>query len=208
MATKGKLIVVEGLDGSGKTTQAERIFHYLSEPQNKLIFGYKGVHLTREPTSNLIGGLIRSQLSGDWRSSQECLQLLFAADRAFHLEKEVIPLLEKGIVVVSDRYFFSSLAYGALDLDDGWLREINRNFPLPFITFFLDVPPKICLRRIKRERFGMTLFEKEKELVKVRKNYIRLREHFKNFFIIDGRQGIAEVGEEIIRILNLKLSKI
>lgn len=204
---RGKFIVFDGLDGSGKTTQAAAIARNLSEPQNKLIFGLKGVHLTREPTSNLIGGLIRSQLSHDWRSSPQCLQLLFAADRAYHLEKEILPLLERGVAVVSDRYFFSSFAYGALDLDMDWLFEINKKFLVPDISFFIDVSPKICIERIKEERFGMTLFEKEKELAHVRVNYLKLAKRFKNMFVIDGEESIDVVTQLIIKILNVKLQK-
>ena len=198
--------MVEGLDGSGKSTQAAKIFQYLNEPQNKLIFGLKGVHLTREPTSNLIGGLIRSQLSHDWRSSQECLQLLFGADRAYHLEKEVLPLLRKGIAVVCDRYFFSSFAYGGTTPKMmRWLLEINKNFLMPDLTFFLDVSPKTCIERIEGERYTVTLFEKEKELARVRKNYLKLAKEFKNFFVIRGEESAEEVTKEIFAILNRKL---
>jgi len=202
---EGKFIVVEGLDGSGKSTQAERIFRYLNEPQNKLIFGYRGVHLTREPTSNLIGGLIRSQLSHDWQSEQICLQLLFAADRAYHLEKEILPLLARGITVVCDRYFFSSFAYGARDAKTlKWLFEINKNFPMPDLTFYLDVSPATCIHRIEKERYAMTLFEKEKELVSTRMNYRKFARKFKNFFIIDGEKSVEEVWQQIVSVLNRK----
>ena len=95
----GKLIVFEGLDGSGKSTQAELLFSFLKSKGKK-------VHLTSEPTRYLIGGLIKSWVTHDWQSTPECLQLLFAADRAHHLDKEIIPLLKKGITVISDRYFF------------------------------------------------------------------------------------------------------
>ncbi|MCX6758650.1 MAG: dTMP kinase [Candidatus Nealsonbacteria bacterium] len=107
---EGKFIVFEGLDGSGKSTQAEYLVKKLKQDAAKF-------HKTFEPTQYLIGGLIRSFLGNDWKSSADCLQLLFAADRAYHLEKEIFPALEKKLIVVSDRYFFSSFAYGALDCD-------------------------------------------------------------------------------------------
>jgi len=88
---KGKFIVIEGLDGSGSSTQVVRVANFLKERNKK-------IHITKEPTNNLIGGLIRGQLTGDWKSSSECLQLLFAADRAHHLEKELIPLLKKELM--------------------------------------------------------------------------------------------------------------
>src|SRR3989338_8854070 len=105
----GKFIVLEGLDGSGQSTQAANLVDFLNAAAEKLRPGCAGAHLTKEPTNNLIGGLIRAQLTSEWKTKAECLQLLFAADRAHHLEKTVAPLLEKGIWVVSDRYFFSTI---------------------------------------------------------------------------------------------------
>lgn len=105
----GKFIVFDGLDGSGQSTQAGKLVDFLNLPEQKLKFGHTGVQVTKEPTSSLIGGLIRSQLTHEWKSSQECLQLLFSADRAHHLEKEIIPLLERGVTVICDRYFFLQL---------------------------------------------------------------------------------------------------
>lgn len=202
----GKFIVFDGLDGSGQSTQASKIVSYLNESRQKHKFGHSGAHLTKEPTSNLIGGLIRSQLSHDWRSSQLCLQLLFAADRAYHLEKEIIPLLEKGVMVVCDRYFFSSLAYGAVDTVDNvaidWLIKINDNFLLPDLTFFIKVSPKICITRIAKERFGSTLFEKEDILAKVAQNYEKLAKMFKNIYLINGERPVAKITKEITEIIN------
>ncbi len=195
---KGKFIVFEGLDGSGQSTQAERLTQFLSGMGKK-------THLTKEPTNNLIGGLIRGQLKGEWKSSPECLQLLFTADRAHHLEKEVMPLIEKGIWVVCDRYFFSTIAFGSLEIDDtNWLREINRLFPLPDKTFFLRVSPKECIRRIEKSRFGLELFEKEKKLREIEKEYDKLMSDYEIFSEIDGERKI----EEISRDIEKKVSKL
>ena len=153
---RGKLIVFEGLDGSGKSIQAELLLSYLKKNGKK-------AHLTSEPTRYLIGGLIKSFVTHDWKSTPECLQLLFAADRAHHLYKEIIPLLKKGVTVISDRYFFSSLAFGALEIKDGdWLFDINKKFILPDLTIILKVRPKACVQRMAKEKFSLTLFEKEK----------------------------------------------
>jgi dTMP kinase len=196
----GKFIVFEGLDGSGQTTQAHLLKEFLSQKGCK-------VHLTKEPTSNLIGGLIRGQLQNEWKSSQDCLQLLFAADRAHHLEKEIIPLLKKGVIVISDRYFFSTIAYGAIEIKDWkWLLDINKNFLLPDIIFLLKTPPKICIKRIKTTRFEITLFEKEKILAKVLKNYLKLAKEFKNVYIIDGTKTVKEVAGEVQKVVRLKLN--
>jgi dTMP kinase len=196
---KGKFIVFDSLDGAGNSTQAKLLADYL----NKI---GKRTHITKEPTSGLIGGLIKSQLTHDWKSSPECLQLLFCADRAYHLEKEVVPLLKRGINVISDRYFFSTMAYGNLEIEDlDWLIEINKKFILPDITFFLKVSPRVCIKRIKKDRFEITLFEKEKTLKKIWKNYEILAKKFKNVFIINGERSSDEIAKEIQRIVLKKL---
>ena len=198
---KGKFIVFDSLDGAGNSTQVKLLADYLNKIGNK-------THITKEPTSGLIGGLIKSQLTHDWKSSPECLQLLFSADRAHHLEKEILPLLEKGINVISDRYFFSTMAFGNLEIKDlDWLIEINKKFIFPDLTFFLKVSPKICIQRIKKDRFEVTLFEKEKVLEKVWRNYEKLAKKFKNrnVYIIDGEKPIEEVFSQIKRIINEKL---
>jgi len=187
----GKFIVFDSLDGAGNSTQVKLLADYLNKIGKK-------THITKEPTSGLIGGLIKSQLTHDWRSSPECLQLLFCADRAYHLEKEVIPLLKKGINVISDRYFFSTMAYGNLGINDlGWLIEINKKFILPDLTFFLKVSPKVCIQRIKKDRFEITLFEKEKTIKKVWKNYEILAKKFKNVYIIDGERELEKIAAEV-----------
>ncbi len=201
----GKFIVFEGLDGSGQSTQAAKLVDYLDDKKQTSRFGYSGAYLTKEPTASLIGGLIRGQLTHDWQSSLECLQLLFAADRAYHLEKEIIPLLEKGVIVISDRYFFSSFAYGALKLNQEWLFKINQNFLLPDITFFIDVAPKICVERIRKNRYRAALFEKEEVLDGVWKNYKKLAKKFQNFYIINGEKSVDRVFEDIKTIIDHQL---
>jgi dTMP kinase len=194
----GKFIVFEGLDGSGKSTQAELLLSYLKKKRK--------VHLTSEPTRYLIGGLIKSFVTGDWKSTPECLQLLFAADRAHHLDKEIIPLLKKGVTVISDRYFLSSLAFGGLEIKDSdWLLKINEKFILPDLTIILKVNPQTCIRRMAGERFSLSLFEKEKKLKKVWQNYQKLAKRFKNVYIIDGEPPSEKVAQKVIKIVTAKL---
>jgi len=191
---KGKFIVFEGLDGSGQSTQTDNLVSFFKKKKIK-------THITKEPTNNLIGGLIRGQLQGDWKSSPECLQLLFAADRAHHLEKEVIPYLEKGITVVCDRYFFSSIAFGSLEVNDwNWLKGINKRFILPDIVFYLKTSPEICIKRISENRFSFELFEKEEKLEIIKKGYQRLVKEYGFFKVINGEKSIEEVSEEIKNI--------
>lgn len=195
----GKFIVFDSLDGAGNSTQVNILAKYLNRQGKK-------TYITKEPTSGLIGGLIKSQLTHDWKSSQICLQLLFSADRAYHLEKEIIPLLKRGINVISDRYFFSTMAYGNLEIKDlDWLIKINERFLLPDLTFFLKVSPKICIERIKKDRFEITLFEEEKKLEKVWRAYQKLAKKFENIYIIDGEEPIEKVFLEIKTIVKDKL---
>lgn len=191
----GKFIVLEGLDGSGNTTQAGLLMENLKRVGKK-------VHLTKEPTGYLIGGLIRSWLAHDWKSSPECLQLLFTADRAHHLKKEIEPLLRKGIYVICDRYAFSTMAYGGLDIKDKmWLRDLNKHFLLPDLTFFVKVRPEVCMRRIHKSRFGIELFEKQKELGLVWKEYEKLIKQFEHIKLIDGEQGVEDIANTVFSVV-------
>jgi dTMP kinase len=193
----GKFIVFEGLDGSGKSTQVELL-------ARKLKGGSVKVHKTLEPTQYLIGGLIRSFLANDWKSSADCLQLLFAADRAHHLEKEIFPALKKNMTVVSDRYFFSSLAYGALGCDLDWLIKVNENFLLPDLTIILKSDPKICVERMNKERFSVELFEQVGKLEIVWENYNKIIGQFQSqcdIRILDGDRTIAAIFEDVEKIL-------
>lgn len=195
----GKFIVFEGLDGSGTTTQIGLFIEYLKKKKIK-------AHLTREPTQYIIGGLIRSWLANDWKSTPECLQLLFTADRAYHLDKEIMPLLKRGITVISDRYFFSTLAYGLWEIKDkNWLFDINKRFILPDVTIFVDTSPEVCIERIKKDRFSVELFEKTEKLKKIRKAYLEIFKKFKNIYIIDGNKSIKDVSCDIKKVIKNKL---
>jgi len=195
----GLFIAFEGLDGSGASIHASHLSGVLKKE------GYR-VELTKEPTNNLIGGLIKAQLTGEWKTSQECLQLLFAADRAQHLKNEVVPNLNNGKIVVTDRYVFSSIAYGAIDLENAkWLKKINEAFVLPDITFLIKVSPKICAMRLKKSRFEMGLYSQEAKLKKVWKLYAKLAKLHNNIYLIDGERDGMQIMDEIIAITNKKL---
>jgi dTMP kinase len=195
---KGKLIVFEGIDGAGLTTQAELLEKYLKEKKYEVV-------LTKEPTNNLIGGLIRAALKKEWLTSNRTLQLLFSADRAHHLEKEIIPALENGKIVISDRYFISTIAYGMIELEKDWLKALNSKFLLPDAIFIIDVPVEVSIGRIKASRFRFELFEERKKLEKIRKNFLELSKEYKNCFVINGNRSIEEVHKEIVKIVEEKL---
>ena len=191
----GFFVSFEGLDGSGCSTQAFFLNRHF-------VLKKRACLLTKEPTNNLIGGLIRGQLTNEWKSSMECLQLLFAGDRAHHLEKEIDPALKKNFVVISDRYKLSSIAFGSLESDVDWLIKINEKFKDPDLTILLKVSPETCIKRIK-SRPSFELFEEKKKLEKVwdvYKGFVG-----ENVVLVDGEKTIEEIHEEIVKIVNEKI---
>ena len=192
---RGKFIVFEGLDGSGLSTQALMLKEYLLKKDKKTV-------LTKEQTDSFIGGLIKSSLKEQIKTSPLTLQLMFVADRSHHLDNEVEPALEEGKIVISDRYLFSTLAFGSLDVDMEFLKIINSKFRKPDLTFIIDCSPETCMDRISKERFHSEIFEEKGKLEKARKNYLSLKEYFPNVYVIDGNRSREEVFEDIRKIVD------
>ncbi len=186
-------IVFEGLDGSGLTTQASRLHEWLSSK------GYE-VFLTKEPTDGLIGSLIRSALRRELIIDPDTLALLFAADRTLHT-KEISKLLNEGVIVISDRYRLSSFAFQSIEVELEWIRKINEKALTPDLTFIIDTPPLICLRRIQKQRFHMELYEEVDKLERIREVYHRLAEEERGVFLIDGNRPENVVSSDIFTIL-------
>ncbi len=187
----GKFIVFEGPDGSGQSTQAALLEKYISNLGRKVI-------LTKEPTLDSEAGLeIKAILNHEKEASPEELQKLFVEDRREHLEKVIIPALKEGSVVISDRYFFSTFAFGSLGADLEWLISMNSDFLLPDATFVLVVKPETSIERIAHRGIKSTLFEKLESLRKVVENYKNLGTRFANMFFIDGERPIGEIHKEI-----------
>ena len=152
-----RLIVLEGLDGAGTTTQARRLVAHLNAKGGK-------AHLTREPSDGPIGQLIRQMLTGhhaieNQAIAQSTFGLLFAADRLDHLQREVEVQLAAGSLVVSDRWYHSSLAYQGTGADRDWITTLNARARKPDLTLFLSVRPEVAAaRRISAGRI-QELFE-------------------------------------------------
>lgn len=141
---KGKLIVLDGPDGSGTTLHSQLLRQKLAKE------GYDAI-LTAEPTDGFVGRFTRRALRENPPASPAALQLLFCADRAHHLEHLIRPSMKKGKIVVSDRYLHSTLAYGeALGLDLAWLKAVNKPFELPDLTIFLLPDLKVSLARLSK----------------------------------------------------------
>jgi len=167
---RGVFIALEGIDGSGTTTQARRLTARLAR------LGLPTL-LTKEPSKGRVGRLIdrviASKQGRDRRSLEfhETVALLFAADRLDHVETEVDPALRRGCIVVSDRFVMSSWAYQSVKLDPDWVRVINSQAKAPDLTILLDAPASLCLRRIGGRPQQHQVFERESFLQRVRANY-------------------------------------
>ncbi|MBI4174412.1 MAG: dTMP kinase [Candidatus Aenigmarchaeota archaeon] len=198
----GKLIAIEGCDGSGLSTQTKLLCEFLRSEGREVL-------QTKEPTESFVGKAVRSVLRKEVITDQKTLQLLFCADRAHHLESEIMPALEKGKIVVTDRYIMSTLAFGSLDVDMGWLKKLNEKFPVPDLTIIIDVPEDVSIRRIKSSRPETELFEETGKLKKIRENYKALSEDFPNALTLDGTKTVEEVfrgvKSAVERTLNLNL---
>jgi dTMP kinase len=195
---KGVFICIEGLDGCGKTTQAKRLARALRRK------GYDAVY-TAEPSKGKIGEFIKRYcLHGGKRISSVTEALLFAADRFEHVENEVIPALNEGRLVVSDRYVYSSLAYqGAAGLELEWIRSINEHAIKPSLAIFIDVEPTVVVGRLKPRKSVMENLETQRKVREVYMGFAESRELLK----IDGERPEEEVAADILKVVLSFLAK-
>lgn len=179
-------IVLEGLDGAGTTTQVRRLKAAL---QHRDFL----VHTTCEPSTGPIGKMIRQMLrleiaiTNDHATrpvSRETLACLFAADRLHHIDAEIEPLLRQNTIVISDRYYHSSLVYqGDIDGDDGddgdgddgcvdydWVLSLNQRARTPDLTIFLKAPVELCLQRLQ-DRLNFEIYETADKLRRLETRY-------------------------------------
>jgi dTMP kinase len=199
MGKQGTFICVEGLDGCGKTTQTKLLVRRLKEK------GYS-VTYTAEPSRGKIGKFIKKYcLHGMKRVSSIVEALLFAADRFEHVEKEVVPAIDEGKLVVSDRYVYSSLAYqGASGLDLKWIETINGHAMRPDLAIFIDVEPEIVIQRLKPKRSVMENLETQRKVREVYMKFVEKGELFR----IDGNKSKEEVSDHILRVVLGFLAKV
>ena len=193
---KGILITMEGIDGSGKTTQARFLKNYFEKKGFNAVF-------TKEPGGTLLGKRVREiLLTEEMNPVSEFL--LFASDRREHVEKVILPALNAGNIIISDRFHDSSVAYQgygrgvSLDFINYVHRKILGNL-LPDITFIVDVPPVIGLGRLGKtdriERSGINF------LKKVREGYLEMASKERRFFVVDGTKEKETVHKEIIKVV-------
>ena len=194
-------IVLEGIDGSGTTTQAS----ILTERLDSAGFATR---LTSEPTHGPIGQLIRRVLSGELRMTPESLAMLYAADRHQHLyepDEGIVAALNQG-PVVCDRYLFSSLAYQAVECDFSRVWELNQHFPLPRQLIYVDLPPEQSAIR-RKDRTSAEIFETLQFQRSAYELYRSTLEQFSDMgmeiHIVDGSASQQDISEQIWKQLDM-----
>lgn len=205
---KGIYIALEGIDGSGKTTQVEELAEYFESKGKKVV-------RTREPRKEgIIGDLVSKILKGELRIPPKAFQYLFSTDRVIHLEEVVLPALKEGKVVISDRSFWSAVVYGILDKSKDYdYKEANQiliaqsilsfyhQFTAPDYTFYLHINLDEAMKRIaqKHEENAKEIYETREKVEAVRKGYDWMMKKFQTeITIIDGEKSITEVTKEMI----------
>jgi len=195
-AKKGLFIVFEGVDGAGKTTQANRLVERLKKS------GHDAIYL-KEPTNGPWGQKIRHiAMNGrDHVTPDEELQF-FINDREEDSKQNIIPALQAGKVVVMDRYLYSNAAYqGALGFDPGLIFEKNKHFPQADIVFYLDIEPEDGLKRVNDRGGANVGFEKIEYLHRVHAVFKSGHNGFAKMTIIDALQTPEAIAETIWRKL-------
>jgi dTMP kinase len=191
-----KFIVFEGIDKSGKHTQAVMLCEYLRKKGTPVVY-------TEEPSpDNPFGRMLKDWLAGKFElESGEAITLLYTADRFEHLKRKILPALAEGKTVVSDRYFYSTIAYESaiFGVKPEWIRQLHENVRKPDLVIFIDIAPEVSLQR-KRKRPDDRL-EKVKLLRKVREAYHNMAKDEK-FFVISGDRTKEEIFEDVKKIVD------
>jgi dTMP kinase len=200
----GSLIVIEGIDGAGITTQAMRLVDHLRSR------GHRAV-LTTEPSEGPVGVLLRELLAAKTRlthpGAMRTLSLLFAADRVDHFHRVVAPALAKRTTVVSDRWYHSSLAYQRTGVERDWIMTLNRHTRTPDVTVFLEVRPEVGQER--RAAAGRTpeyfheLAVQREVVAGYRATIAELRAQGERIESIDGEREVDDVFTAVLRALGI-----
>jgi dTMP kinase len=192
-------IVVDGIDGSGKSEMVKMLHNHLFSKSKKF-----RILTTREPTNGEYGKKIRQMLihENDPFSSSNDMTELFIKDREMHLKNTILPFLSKTDgdeinIAISDRYYHSTIAFqSAQGMDMQEMIDRNKNFLKPDITFILDVNPEIALKRIeyrKKEKFEQLQF-----MHKIRNNFLQLPEILEaNIKIVDSNRPMRQVFNDV-----------
>lgn len=206
----GKFIVFEGIDGSGKSTQSKILYNKLNSN------GYSCI-LTEEPGGTPLGKMIKKiLLDHKIEFSSKAELFLFLADRAEHTTKIIIPALEQGNIVISSRYFFSTIVYQGIarkifELD--FITQLNMfaiNNLMPDLVFYIDIEPEKAIKNMVERNKSTNLDRIETEgisfLKEVRNGYLTIMKNYPEIFIkIDGNGEIYRISEEIYRTVKRRI---
>ncbi len=212
----GEYIALEGIDGSGKSTQ----LHLVSE---KLRQENLPVTLTSEPKSDsVVGKIIREVLSNKIKMPSSAFQYLYSADRVINQETIVKPCLEKGDIVMSHRSFWSVIPYGVMDRGLGEYDKKNaevlmvaqgllsqyHQFICPDTTFYLRVPVDIAMERLAGMDKAKEIYEKKEKLEQIAKGYEwEIKKFPDKFVVIDGTQSEEKITQEIVEHIKESIKK-
>ena len=202
---KKLFIVLEGIDSSGKTTQAQLLKNYFSTNKEKAV-------ISSEPSNGIIGNMIRQALkqriifSRDRNLFDEQMAYLFAADRHDHLYNDidgVFKLIQDDYHVISTRYYFSSLAYNCETPEKfTFVKKLNERFPNPDLTIYLDIPIEVSLKRLEG-RSLKEVYETKAKLTEVRERYQRIFINYDGKAItIDGTQKVTDIHQQIVEFVS------
>jgi dTMP kinase len=200
----GRFIVLEGIDGAGTTTQTALLAQRLRKDGAL-------VRTTREPSDGPVGTMIRQVLTGRIVSAGglapgwQTMALLFAADRMDHVETEIVPFVERGGVIISDRYDASSLAYQSVSSGRGgdtavdWIRSLNQHARRPDLTIVLDVPPEVGAARREARGEAAQLYEQNEVQRALAAFYKDLARHMPQdrVVIVDGSASVDAVAAAV-----------
>jgi dTMP kinase len=197
-------IVLEGIDGSGTSTQAQLLKDYFLAQSDKAV-------ISPEPSSGPIGNLIRDTLkqriffTHQQERLDEQLAYLFAADRHDHLYNDidgVYKLINDGFHVISTRYYFSSLAYNSQTKEQfDFVKKLNDRFPNPDLVIYIDLPIEVSLTRLE-ERSSREIYETQTKLTKVKENFLQIFQHYKDVqLIVDGTDSKQNIHQQIVNFI-------
>lgn len=196
---RGFLISVEGIDGTGKTTQVELLRQWFEQKGKSAI-------ALKEPTNGPYGREIaRLASTGGLNDIKKELRL-FMLDREEDVREHILPALQAGKVVIMDRYYLSNMAYqGARGLDPRSIKEENERFsPKPDLIIVLDIDPEKCMRRVRSRKNVVRHFENEAFLQKVRQIYMEIGKA-PNAVVIDTDRPVDTVHKRIVEAIEREL---
>lgn len=201
---RGRFIVLEGIDGAGKTTQAEQL-------EAHLVANGRRVYRTAEPTSLPTGVALREALGGKVKKTECEMAAMFVLDRIAHNThptEGIVAILESGQDIICDRYYYSTLAYQGHATDYEWTKSMNLGCPeiiKPDLCIYLDLTPEQSLDRISRGRDSVEIYENLETLERVRTAFMRVFEDLgkcDNIKIVNAYRSPEEIAKEIAHIVD------